>query len=428
LVRGTGEALRVFQPERPLPALRRSAWGPNPEEALLLTQEGRARRLLEKECWLLRGGSRGSWTGALAEGIAEAQLAAWALRCAGPVLAEAGARWAIAMTRLRTTAPQRAGVCPLPQEEANQALVLAWMQARAVEAASRRAGGPRRRTRSRDRRHGERSAGSRGAPPNLSRVLSKLLRHDLDNQGVPYDAAGFASIDRLLRVPCLREWGREDLLEEVRRNEKRRFGLDTERRHIRAVCGHSLRGVTLEASCTFVPPGGAADVRWALHGTSHANAERILREGIRAGDVGVGRAIHLAKATAPWDRQTRHPQGTPLVRSDQEVYLWVDMRDRATQRVRLYEADNGTLLTGDTIPRTMIELALDVRDALRVMWAGCRVEHRRPDVVSAFSRVGGGLKRPVLTDPVPPAKAAHRSVPPPGARGAPEPGRHPGQG
>ena len=162
-----------FDPSKQLPTLRKASWQAG-DDALLLTQEGKVRRIQPIEVWRLKGGSTPAWRAALAEGHTPDELATWAVRTPSPGAAAVGAAWCVATLRSPPQTDEgerRAGVCPLPDEEEAWAAVKAWLAARAVADGIRRVGRPKKR---------------KGVPPDntnskqLARILVALLRHRLD--------------------------------------------------------------------------------------------------------------------------------------------------------------------------------------------------------------------------------------------------------
>lgn len=159
-----------------------------------------------------------------------------------------------------------------------------------------------------------------------SHSLSALLRHRASTAGLAMDAAGWASVDDVLRVARL---SRALLDVAVRENNKSRLELRDGR--IRACQGHSLAGmpVTLEA----LEASWEEDLRAAIiwHGTSFEAAESIAREGLLPGER---THVHLAEAT---DSRVGKRAGVA-------VLLGVDPEALRANGVRVYRSGNGVLL------------------------------------------------------------------------------------
>ncbi len=107
-----------------------------------------------------------------------------------------------------------------------------------------------------------------------SKFLSLLLRHRPELAGLQLDAAGWVDVEVLLAglARSGQPLTREQLLEIVATNDKKRFELDASGERIRAVQGHSVE-VDL-GYAPAVPP----DV--LLHGTHTAVLSAIRRQGL----------------------------------------------------------------------------------------------------------------------------------------------------
>jgi putative RNA 2'-phosphotransferase len=159
-----------------------------------------------------------------------------------------------------------------------------------------------------------------------SHALSALLRHRAGAAGLAMDAAGWASVDDVLRVARLTP----ALLDVVvRENNKSRLELRDGR--VRACQGHSLAGmpVTLEALEASWEEDQRTATLW--HGTSIEAAESIAREGLLPG----GRThVHLAGST---DSRVGKRAGVA-------VLVGVDPEALRAEGLRVYRSGNGVLL------------------------------------------------------------------------------------
>ena len=151
----------------------------------------------------------------------------------------------------------------------------------------------------------------------VSRVLSKVLRHEPSLIGVRPDMQGWVRLDSLLagfaaartrpgaakRLRTLPHVSAAFIEAVVRTSPKQRFELSADRSRIRAVQGHSIE---VELAHPVVAPPAML-----FHGTAHSSVEAILREGL------VSRARHAVHLSA--DRETaravgaRHGSPTVLV-------------------------------------------------------------------------------------------------------------------
>jgi putative RNA 2'-phosphotransferase len=185
---------------------------------------------------------------------------------------------------------------------------------------------------------------------SLSRVLSKVLRHEPELVGVQLDGQGWVRIENLLagisrsarrpgahkRLRTLPAVTLEDLLEVVRRSDKQRFTISEDGERIRAAQGHSV-GVDLGYPA-IEPPAVL------FHGTSAVSWRSIQNEGLRAGSR---HAVHLsADADTALRVGARH--GRPVVLEVAAKRMYGDGHSFAC-------ADNGTWLV-EAVPAQYLRL------------------------------------------------------------------------
>jgi putative RNA 2'-phosphotransferase len=166
-------------------------------------------------------------------------------------------------------------------------------------------------------------------PNDLSRVshtLSWLLRHGANESKLPMDAAGWASVDDVLRVVRV---PRPTLDAVVRDNNKSRYELRGER--IRACQGHSLAGtpVTLDALEASWIEDTRDELVW--HGTSLGALTGIAAEGLLPGER---THVHLAGET---DSKVGKRAGV-------DVLLAVDPTRLRAAGLGLFRSPNGVIL------------------------------------------------------------------------------------
>lgn len=180
----------------------------------------------------------------------------------------------------------------------------------------------------------------------VSRLLSKVLRHEPDLVGIQLDAQGWVRIDDLIeavarsakrptapkRLRLAPALTREVLELVVRTNNKKRFSLSSDGASIRAVQGHSV------AVDLGYPESSPPDS--LFHGTSVGSWKSIESEGLKAG---ARHAVHLSEDPATARRVgARH--GRPLV-------LEVLAQRMHIEGHRFSRADNGVWLVASVPPR-----------------------------------------------------------------------------
>lgn len=103
-----------------------------------------------------------------------------------------------------------------------------------------------------------------------SKLLSFLLRHRSENAGLRLDRDGWCVIDELLEKT---DFSRDELLEIVEQDEKRRYSISPDGMKVRANQGHSTKLVELKFAAR-VPPARL------YHGTKQNCVENILKNGL----------------------------------------------------------------------------------------------------------------------------------------------------
>jgi len=111
----------------------------------------------------------------------------------------------------------------------------------------------------------------------ISKFLALILRHKPGVGGVELDSEGWAGVEAVLGAVRSRfgEFGRDELEELVRTNDKQRYALDESGERIRASQGHS---VAVDLKLEAVPPPALL-----YHGTGERSLPSILREGLVKG-------------------------------------------------------------------------------------------------------------------------------------------------
>lgn len=171
---------------------------------------------------------------------------------------------------------------------------------------------------------------------DLSRTLSRVLRHSPETIGITLDEAGWTPIDKLMSA--LNRSGhkvdRVSLQAVVDTNDKKRFTISDDGRLIRAAQGHSVK-VSL-GHAPSVPP----DV--LFHGTASASLDSIFATGL-----------------APRSRQQVHlssSEDTALKvggRHGKALVLKVDCAGMVKDGHLFFQADNGVWLT-DSVPASYL--------------------------------------------------------------------------
>ncbi|KAM3499996.1 hypothetical protein MY10362_006805 [Beauveria mimosiformis] len=246
---------------------------------------------------------------------------------------------------------------------------------------------------------GGRGGGGGGGGGNrssdVSRALSRLLRHQAENAGIKLDGEGYAPLDKVLQWGPLASLGvtLADVQAVVATNEKQRFSLkpatpaaaaasssptvpstNPSDYLIRANQGHSIK---LESSSLLVPITADAVPARVIHGTYYAFWEPI----VAAGGLSVMGRNHIHCAAG-----TPEEEGTVSgMRRDAQLLIEIDVARSMAAGVRWWRSDNAVILTeGDENGLLSTDFFKSVRGRhgdVGVLWDnGVAVAELPPDI------------------------------------------------
>ncbi|MDI9862522.1 RNA 2'-phosphotransferase [Flectobacillus roseus] len=177
--------------------------------------------------------------------------------------------------------------------------------------------------------------------PNLthiSKLLSKILRHQPDLIGIQLDENGWVEVSTLLQnlEKYQTQISFEQLKEVVDTNSKRRFSFNDDFSKIRANQGHSIE-VDL-ALQTQIPP----DILY--HGTVEKNLDSIFEKGLSKMNR---HHVHLSA-----DTETAQKVG---MRHGKPIILTIESKKMYGQGYVFYLSENQVWLT-DNVPSEFIQL------------------------------------------------------------------------
>lgn len=167
----------------------------------------------------------------------------------------------------------------------------------------------------------------------VSKFLALILRHKPEAVGLTLDPEGWAQVDDVIAAVRLRfgAFGRDELEELVRTNDKKRYAFDESGSRIRASQGHSI-GVDLGLAPASPPP-------LLYHGTTRRFLDSILAQGLIKGKR---HHVHLSE-----DVETAAKVGAR--RAGETIVLAVDSRAMAEDGHPFYLSANRVWLT-DAVP------------------------------------------------------------------------------
>lgn len=225
-------------------------------------------------------------------------------------------------------------------------------------------------------------------PVQVSKKLSKLLRHDAEKEGLKLDAAGFVNVQDVLDNRNFRSLkvSFDELVAIVEENDKQRFAmvpvaaegegegvepkkLKARDYKIRANQGHSLK--VEDDGGLLTPIVDEADVpATAVHGTTHANWLLIVASG---GLKPMGRNhVHFATGlpagfTSVGDAGAMNGEvAAPVIsgmRKSSTVLVWLDVKRAMAAGLKFGRSENGVVLTeGNAEGLVPLELFQRVED------------------------------------------------------------------
>ena len=169
---------------------------------------------------------------------------------------------------------------------------------------------------------------------NESRKISYLLRHNPED--LKMDKRGWVRVEDLLKKLDMTQ---EELDDIVANNNKKRFGYDNNKVHIRAHQGHNAKlNLRIEFKEVQFP-------RDYYHGTTASKLEIILKQGLKP----MSRAhVHLSK-----DVMTATTVG---MRHGSDVkVLIIDGNQMKRDGLKIYQSENNVILA-DEVPAKYIKV------------------------------------------------------------------------
>jgi RNA:NAD 2'-phosphotransferase (TPT1/KptA family) len=167
----------------------------------------------------------------------------------------------------------------------------------------------------------------------ISKKLSYFLRHHLDAVPGPVDPAGYVEISSLLQMPDFIsiKVTQEEILQVVETSDKKRFGLDSSKRKIRANQGHSIEsGKLIDTTQLLTKITVPQD--YCVHGTTRQAIKLIKETGLKSMDR---THIHFASK----------PNAISGFRSDSTVLVHVDMAAAMADGIEFFISENDVILS-----------------------------------------------------------------------------------
>ncbi len=190
----------------------------------------------------------------------------------------------------------------------------------------------------------------------VSRKLSRILRHGAVKVGLTIRPDGFCVLDEVLncRVMKALRVSRTEVEQATRWNDKQRFELSflDGKQRIRAVQGHSLKAVEDDALLEILSLTTGALPEQCVHGTYQKHWQSIATEGLIAGGLGGRRERHHIHF-APYDYSNKRIISGMRAKCD--IAIYIDLRQAMLAGITFFRAKNDVILTrgkGGVLPVT----------------------------------------------------------------------------
>lgn len=175
---------------------------------------------------------------------------------------------------------------------------------------------------------------------NLSRQLSKTLRHKAVVQGLHIRSDGFVMLSDVLANKLFLKYSTEDVIEVVQDSDKQRFEIKdfNGEKYIRAVQGHTIKSIVDEDLLTLIL--SPEEVPICVHGTYTNSIDSIIKTGLNRMSRN---HIHMAVDL---------PNGKAIsgARRDVEVLIFIDMKNAMAAGVQFFRSKNNVILSPGPIP------------------------------------------------------------------------------
>lgn len=162
----------------------------------------------------------------------------------------------------------------------------------------------------------------------IGKFLSLVLRHSPETIDIELDENGWANVQELIEK-CKKHryhFSKEDLIEIVETNDKKRYSFNDTQNKIRANQGHSI---SIDLALTPVEPP-----EFLYHGTATRFLPSIMEQGIIKGSR---QHVHLSK-----DKETATKVGS---RHGKPAILTIMSGKMYKDGILFYQSDNGVWLT-----------------------------------------------------------------------------------
>lgn len=198
---------------------------------------------------------------------------------------------------------------------------------------------------------------------HISKLLSKILRHQAEKEQISIDSKGFAFIDDLLKNNKFKSFKttKEDIRNICKTNDKKRFEISEDDLLIRAVQGHSLKTINeneiyeqVTLNNLHILPSfddeNFENTYFIIHGTTSNNYNMIT-------ETGYLKKMNRTHIHFTFENDLDKDKVISGFRKNSQILIYVnilDLLNNETFKDKVYISKNKVILVSEDIPTSLI--------------------------------------------------------------------------
>ena len=198
---------------------------------------------------------------------------------------------------------------------------------------------------------------------HISKLLSKILRHQAAHEGLKIDSKGFVRIEELLGNNKFKSFrtNKEDLIRVCDNNNKKRFEISEDGQFIRAVQGHSLKTINSNEiyeqiilnNLHIVPNFNKITSEkeyFIIHGTSIKNYNTII-------ETGYLKKMNRTHVHFTFENNIEEDKVISGFRNSSKILIYINLIDLLNDpnfKDKVFLSKNKVILVSEDIPTKFI--------------------------------------------------------------------------
>ena len=198
---------------------------------------------------------------------------------------------------------------------------------------------------------------------NISKLLSKILRHQAAHEGLKIDSKGFVRIEELLGNNKFKSFrtNKDDLIRVCDNNNKKRFEISEDGQFIRAVQGHSLKTINsneiyeqLTLNNLHIVPNfnkiSSEKEYFIIHGTSVKNYNTII-------ETGYLKKMNRTHIHFTFENNIQEDKVISGFRNSSKILIYINLIDLLNDpnfKNKVFLSKNKVILVSEDIPTKFI--------------------------------------------------------------------------